>query len=324
MDLAFMDEFELIDRLAGRLKEMGGSPISGVVGIGDDCAAIPHEGGLMLLTCDIAVEGRHWLSGRTPLEDVGWRVATANASDIAACGGSPAYALVSLGVPQGWDPVLLDSLYQGLAEGASQYGFQIIGGNVSTAQELIVDLFMVGTANRFVSRSGARPGDVVMVSGPLGDAAAGLEVLKELDPMKPMESLPPYGAALANGWLRPKARCDMAAALAKHATAAIDISDGLSSELNHLAKAGEIHLAVESARLPLSPALKAFAQHKQTSPLDWALHGGDGYQLLFTCPPDQQTLFAPLGAIPIGQVKSGTGVSLDGRELPPGGWNHLE
>ena len=149
-------EFALIARMAARLK--GGLP-EGVVGIGDDCAALPLSGGgVQLLTCDVMVDGRHFKSGATGMADVGWRVATASVSDICACGGLPGYALVSLVVPPHQTTDSLEALYEGLAEAEADYGFRVIGCNVSGGALLSLDMFMLGETPRFVSAGGARPG----------------------------------------------------------------------------------------------------------------------------------------------------------------------
>ena len=306
-------EFELIRRLAGRL---GGELPPGTVGIGDDTAAVPQGEGWLLLTCDIAVEGRHFRTGVTPWADIGWRVATANVSDVAACGGWPTHALISLGVPPGTADASLEALYDGLAEAARTHGFWVLGGNVSRASELIVDCFLTGYTPRFVARAGARPGDVLAVSGTLGDSAAGLELLGT-DP----EAGAP--AELLRRHLRPRARTDLAEALRAGASAAIDISDGLSSELHHLAQASAVRLEVEANRLPASAELRAHAQAKGSDPLAWMLHGGEDYQLLFTYPEEAAGVFENLDVKPIGRAVEGQGVFLDGAPLEAQGWNHL-
>ena len=309
-----VDEFQLIKRMAARLQ--GGHP-EGVIGIGDDCAALPAPEGVQLLTCDVAVAGRHFTTGKTPLRDVGWRVATANVSDVCACGGLPSHALVSLLVPPGQDPAGLDALYDGLAEAEAAYGFRVIGGNVSGGGALAVDVFMLGHAPRFIARSGARPGDLVAVSGTLGDEEAGRTLLGEDGPPSPADQ------ALIARHLRPRARTDLVPLLQTVASAAIDISDGLAAELNHLAQASGACLAVRGESIPLSSELRAFAEERGAAPLELALGGGEGYQLLFTLPAEKQGALAGRDVAVIGEVREGTGVLLDGAPLAPAGWNHL-
>ncbi len=305
-------EFELIERLAARLKRPRGA---GIVGIGDDCAALPEGDGFLLLKCDAAVEGRHFIRGLTPWADVGWRVATANVSDITVCGGEPVAALVSLGVPGSAAPEELEAVYDGLAQAAEAYGFDVLGGNVTGASELVIDVFMLGRTPRFLSRAGAQPGDLIVVSGPLGDSLAGLELLKA-------------GAAadhpLVQRHLRPRARTDLVRPLRAVASAAIDISDGLSSELHHLAQRSGVRMAVETRRIPVSPELAAFAAQRGRDPVRMALSSGEEYQLLFTLPRGGRlAAFGGLGTRVIGEVQAGSGVTLDGQPLEATGWDHL-
>jgi thiamine-monophosphate kinase len=306
-------EFELIRRLAERL---GQPPPEGVIGIGDDAAGIPTPEGWLLLTCDIAVEGRHFRLEEASLADLGWKAATANVSDIAACGGRPRFALISLGVPAHLEPARLDALYAGIAEAGAAYGFFVVGGNVSGSAELIVDIFMTGHTNRFVPRGGARPGHLLAVSGALGDAAAALELTGG-------RAAGPVEQALVRRHWRPRARTDLAEALCAGASAAIDISDGLSSELHHIAEASAVRLEIERARIPCSPELAAFARARGADPLRWALHGGESYELLFSFPREEESRFAALGATVIGEAREGRGVFCSGEPLAPEGWDHL-
>lgn len=306
-------EFALIARLAALL---GNPSTPGIIGIGDDCAGIPKGDGFLLMACDIAVEGRHFRRGLAPMEDVGWKVATANVSDVVACGGRPTFALVSLGVPEALPPAELDGLYRGLAAAGRHYGFQVLGGNVSGAQELIVDLFILGESPRFIARGGARPGDLLAVSGTLGDGDAGLALLQA-------EGARVAGHPLVRRHLHPTARLDLVPLLQALATAAIDISDGLASELHHLAQASGVRLDVDAARIPLSQALRDFARERGEEPLTRAVNGGEAYEVLFTLPADAEARLAGTDVSVIGRVSTGAGVFLDGRPLPSGGWDHL-
>lgn len=323
------NEFELIARLARRLGPAAGGDF---VGIGDDCAAIPHAGGVQLVTCDAAFAGRHFLPGRTPMADVGWKIATANVSDVCACGGRPTYALVSLGLPRDQDPAALDALYDGLAEAAGAYGFAVLGGNVSGADALMVDVFMLGEAPRLVPRSGARPGDLLVVSGALGGAAAGGERFREAAQAGPLPDAV-LGDPLVRRHLRPRARTELAALVQSVATAAIDISDGLSSELGHLAEASGVRLSVTGERVPVFGGVADHARAGGRDPLEIALHSGEEYELLFTVPPERQEALAGQPVTVIGTVSDiaearpagepdAPGVLLDGRPLAPRGWDH--
>ena len=306
-------EFALISRLAALL---GDPSTPGIIGIGDDCAGIPRGDGFLLMACDIAVEGRHFRRGLAPMEDVGWKVATANVSDVVACGGRPTFALVSLGVPETLPQEELDGLYRGLAAAGRHYGFQVLGGNVSGAQELIVDLFILGEAPRFIARGGARPGDLLAVSGTLGDGDAGLALLLA-------QGVQAAAHPLVRRHLRPTARLDLVELLQEVATAAIDISDGLASELHHVAQASGVRLEVEAARIPLSQALRDFARERGETPLTRAVNGGESYEILLTLPESARGRLDGTDVTVIGRVTAGEGVYLDGAPLPSGGWDHL-
>jgi thiamine-monophosphate kinase len=306
-------EFELIARLAARLKA---PRRPGSIGIGDDAALLRFGDRQLLLTCDIAVEGRHFIRGQMPMADVGWRTATANVSDVVACGGLPLCALISLGVPTDAPVALYDGLYDGLAEASAHYGFDVLGGNVSGAAEIVLDIFMVGETARFVARSGATPGDLVAVSGTLGDSAAGLQLLARA-PASPGEEW------LRRRHVRPRARIDLAEPLREAASAAIDISDGLAPELGHLAARSGVRLEIDPARVPCSAELRAFAAARGEDALRYALHGGEDYELLLTLPPQRLAAFPPGSLTVIGEVREGRGVLLAGQPLAPEGWDHL-
>ena len=313
-----LGEFELIARLASRLKP----PMTpGAVGIGDDCAALPASDGYLLITCDAAVENRHFIPDLIPWADVGWRLATANVSDVVACGGRPTAALVSLGVPPKLAPEILDEIYAGLADAGRQYGFDILGGNVSGAKELWLDVMMVGKCRRFLSRGGARPGDQIMVTGALGDSAAGLELLKAGGGT---EGAPAHVAALMQRHRRPRARTDLVDTLQATASAVIDISDGLASELNHISTRSKVKLSIDRKRIPVSKELEAYAVQRGLSAVDVALGSGEEYELVCTIPRTGGML--PLGGKNthiIGEVQAGSGVFMDGQPLAPNGWDHL-
>lgn len=312
-------EFELIRRLVARLE----TPRSqGAIGIGDDCAALPDGGGYLLLTCDAAVAGRHFLAGLTPWVDVGWRIGTANVSDIVACGGTPSAALSSLGVPADFPPQSLEAVYDGLADAARHYGFDVMGGNVTGAEELWIDLFMLGRTPRFVSRAGAKAGDLVVLTGPVGDSAAGLELLRSRVRGSDARA---YVAPLVERHLRPQARIDLVEPLRATATAAIDISDGLASELHHLAERSGVQVAIDRSRIPISQELAAYAEDRKLDAVRLALDSGEEYQLVFTVPKGGNLApFGGMGTRIIGEVRPGEGVLLDEEPLQAGGWDHLQ
>lgn len=305
-------EWRWIQRLTRSLRT---AELPGVVNIGDDCAAWPHGGELLLLTCDAAVAGRHFTIGHTPWEAIGWRLATASVSDVAACGGHPISALVSVGLPQGLPEQALEAVYQGLQEAAECYGFFVQGGNISTAEQLFLDLFMLGRTAHFVPRGGAQPGDWLALSDVPGESEAGRRAL--------LAATEDAQATLIARHLRPQARLDLVPLVAECAHAAIDVSDGLASELHHLARASGVRLEVERAAIPQSEALRRWCAAQGESALQLALSGGEDYALLVSVAPQDWVRMEQAGFQRIGQVCEGQGVCLDGEALALTGWDHL-
>jgi len=274
--------------LIAALNQRFGPPPPGVLlGIGDDCAAIRLAGGQCLLwTVDTLVEGVHFDLAFTPLEKLGFKALTVNLSDIAAMGGEPGHALLSLGWPPRRDRTLALSLADGLARAAREYGAAIIGGDtVASPGGLILTLTLTGVvpAAQMLRRSGARAGDLVYVTGTLGDAASGLEVLKR-------------GLTLDQGWrealieahLAPRPQLAAGRLLAREglAPAAIDLSDGVATDLFHICQASGVGARIKAAAVPISAAARAAAPLLDLDPLKLALTGGEDYQLLFTSPPE--------------------------------------
>ncbi|HZY05951.1 MAG TPA: thiamine-phosphate kinase [Anaeromyxobacteraceae bacterium] len=259
-------EFELIERFTRGLPP-GGEGVR--LGIGDDAAVVEApRGERLLLAVDAVVEGVHFRRGWAP-EDVGWKALAVNLSDLAAMGGRPLWALAALAVPRGRDPAWLVRVGRGLAACARRYRVAVVGGNVTRARDLSLTVAVVGAVRRPLTRSGARPGDAVMVSGTLGDAALGLA-----------PGAPP---ALAARQRRPRPRLDLGRALCGIATACIDVSDGLVQDLGHLCRASGVGASLRLAELPLSPAYQT-ATRRARDPWAAALSGGEDYELLCTVP----------------------------------------
>jgi thiamine-monophosphate kinase len=256
-----------------------------VAGIGDDAAAV-ETGALSLITTDSLVEGIHFRRGFGPDALIGRKALTVNLSDIDAMGGVPLYATVSLCLPSETLLAFVDGLYDGLLERARETGVQIVGGNLSrTLDAIVVDVALVGQAGTILRRSGARPGDVALVTGTLGAAAMGVRLMDEgkrdggpgdarearciaaqLDPAPPLG----FGHAAARDGL---------------AHAAIDISDGLSGDLLSVCQESGVAAWVDEAAVPIDDAARSLAERRGGHPLDLALHGGEDYQLLLAAPP---------------------------------------
>jgi thiamine-monophosphate kinase len=295
-------EFTAIDAIRRRLP---GPPDPAQVWIGDDTAVLPPpEGRWLLLAADTVVDGVHADVARTGLEAFGWKAMAACVSDIAAMGGTPGHALVTVAGPSGTD---LRVLYEGLAAASTEYGCPIVGGDLANAPALVVTVAVTGSCDGPpVLRRGARPGDAVWVTGPLGRSAAGLRLY---------QMGKKGGERLKAAHARPAARLQAGrAARRAGATSMIDVSDGLSADLGHLADMSGT--GFELSHVPVADG----------ATLDEALGGGEDFELVFTAPEA-----APVGEcfsgldppIRIGRATSDTGqLKLGGRLLERSGWEH--
>lgn len=271
-----ISEFELIARYFSRL-DIRRQDVA--LGIGDDCALLRVPGGVELaVTMDTLVCGVHFPENTDP-EALGHKALAVNLSDLAAMGAEPAWALLALTLPAA-DEAWLDAFTRGLRGMASRYNVQLVGGD-TTRGPLSVTLQVLGfiPAGKALRRDAAQPGDLIYVSGTLGDAGLGLRVVQG------RASAPGQEADyLAERLERPWPRVELGFALRGVAHAAIDISDGLIADLGHILDASAVGAVVQVERLPLSPAFRAVAGD------DWdvALSSGDDYELCFTVPPDRK------------------------------------
>lgn len=276
------DEFSLIRRLTGKLPEQVQRANDVVVGIGDDTAVVKTTSeDEMLLTTDTMVEGVHFRSDTMSMADVGYKCVAASISDIAAMGGVPRHVLVSLACPKQTDAEALDALYEGIGEVCAQYGCAVVGGDmVSTTGPMVITSTVTGSLPKgsAMLRSGAKPGDLVFVTGCVGDSAAGLAVLNG-DTRLPAEE----AVSVIQAHQRPRAQITVGQILRRvGASSCNDISDGLASELNEIAVASGVRLRIDAHRIPISPALRSLARDLNTDALDYAWHGGEDYQLVGT------------------------------------------
>ena len=328
-----LGEFGLIARITADLPQ----PTDVIAGVGDD-AAILDMGcdELLVATCDAQVEDTHFRLRHTNAYDIGRRALAVNLSDIAAMGARPRFALISLLLPPTLDVAVLDSIYAGLWEEAAQFDVALVGGNIArNAERLIIDITLLGTGtrNRLLRRNNAKPGEVVMVTGSLGTAAAGLLVLEDeqLAAKVPAESL---AVALA-AQHTPTPRVVAGQWLAQYGvTTGIDVSDGLAADLSHICEASGVGAHVEAEALPIQPGVATIATLAGRDPEDLALFGGEDYELLFTVPADHadalaHELFVATGvkATAIGTICEDAAITLfrQGKPSPllSTGWDHL-
>ncbi|MBP2651129.1 MAG: thiL [Firmicutes bacterium] len=328
MKLSELGEFGLIDLIKENAVV---DPTSLVVGIGDDAAVyVPERGKLELLTTDMLVEKVHFDLTTTSPWQLGYKAVAVNLSDIAAMGGKPCHIVVSLGLPEELPAEFVVNLYKGIKEICREFSVNLVGGDtVSSPLGLVINVTVAGEVEpaRLLRRSGAKIGDLVVVTGSLGNSACGLDLLIR----RGWEDYE-YAWPLVTAHLTPRPQVAVGQNLAtRGATSANDISDGLASEANELAKASGFGIKLYSDKIPLSPELIEGAALLGKRPLDYALYGGEDYQLVFTISPKQfACLPQSLGQfIVVGEVTEGEGVTLvepNGRTkmLAPGGYNHFQ
>jgi len=288
-----LKEFALIAALSRRFGRTGRSVLRG---IGDDAAIVrPSPGYLLLLTTDLLAEGIHFDLATATFEDIGYKAAAANLSDIAAMGGTPQHLLVSLAIPTGYAASDILRLYRGVMTACRPHGVELIGGDTSASQRgLFISITLTGLVppKEVLTRDGAKVGDLLYVTGTLGDSRAGLHLLTAKGQAQP------YARHLIDRHLHPTPRITAGRLLASHglATAAIDLSDGLSGDLAHLCTLSGVGAEIHSDTLPLSRACRAYAIASRTDPIRLALAGGEDYELLFTVPPRSRARLERLGA----------------------------
>jgi thiamine-monophosphate kinase len=274
MKLSRLGEFGLIERLRRTMPQGGGVRL----GIGDDAAWVQTRSGSCLLTADLLIEGVHFDLKWTPLYALGYKTLAVNMSDVAAMGGTPAYLVLSLGIPATFDSEDVDEFYRGIRSLAIKSGVVLVGGDISVAKSLFISACLVGQAPyRPITRGGAQIGDDIYVTGTLGDSALGLKLLKRKSPKLRIQRAAKF---LLSRHHFPTARVRVGTILAREklARAMIDISDGLLQDLGHICNASRIGAIVAEERLPLSSAYRSLAGPDGTR---HALAGGEDYELLF-------------------------------------------
>jgi thiamine-monophosphate kinase len=266
-----LKEFELIERLRAHLPQSRRT----LLGPGDDCAILAPSRASQLVTIDSMVEGVHFnLKWGTP-DLLGARSLTVNLSDIAAMGGKPTACVVNLAIRPGLNRTFFDRLYRGLSRAATATGVDIVGGNITRADQLSITIALFGeTTGPPMLRENAHPGDAIYVTGTVGDAALGLRLLSGKSRARGRTR-----KFLVDRFLNPTARIDAGRALARirPTPAAIDLSDGLWQDLGHILERSRVGAEIDPALLPLSPAYRALAG----TDVSYALGGGDDYELLF-------------------------------------------
>lgn len=335
-EIAQLGEFGLIERLTRELPTVNATTLKGV---GDDCAVIDAGGGLVkLVTTDLLLEGVHFDLTYVPLKHLGYKAAVVNFSDVYAMNGRPEQITVGIGVSKRFTVEHLEELYAGIRLACEVYGVDLVGGDtVASRQGLHLSITCIGTAraDEVTYRSGAAATDLICVSGDLGAAYMGLQLLeREKAAGQGIKDFNPDFAGreyLLERQLKPEARKDIVAMLAREGvrpTAMIDVSDGLSSELLHLCKASGVGCRVYEDRIPIDYQTAIMAEELNMNLVTAALNGGEDYELLFTVPLTAHDVVSAMEGIRVigHATKAELGAALvtrDDQEFPlrAQGWN---
>jgi thiamine-monophosphate kinase len=315
-------EFALIDRLSAIIPMDHADLIAGV---GDDAAVIrtsPEPAPYQLVTTDILVENQHFNRQWSTPEQIGIKAAECNISDIAAMGGRPTWMFISLVLSNDTDVAWAQELYTGINQCCRRYGIVVAGGDTTQGLVNTVNITLLGTVSQdnLCLRSHAQPGDLLMVTGDLGASAAALSLLKLGKTLN---------GHLLQKHLAPTCRLDAAGTIAPLANAMIDISDGLGSEVHHICRQSNVGAEIYAEAIPIHDDLRAIGDELGKDPLDFALSGGEDYELLFSISTDKVPILskANLSFHEVGKITE----KQDGRRLVtaggerklPGGYDHF-
>ncbi|MEO6068632.1 MAG: thiamine-phosphate kinase [Gemmatimonadales bacterium] len=293
-------EFDRVRAILAALGERGAPS-------GDDAALLPVGGHMLALSTDVSVEGVHFRTEWLNYEEIGWRATAAALSDLAAEGANPLGVLVALGVPKAGSDKEAATLMRGAGLAAEEAGTKILGGDLSSAPTWTVVVTVIGEASRPVTRGGGRPGDILYVTGELGSARAALDAW--LDGRRPDE-----GAR--HRFATPVPRIAAGRVLARTATAMLDLSDGLASDIHHLAAASNCGAEIELDGLPIGTGVTAEAARAGKTPEAYAAEGGEDYELLVALPADAAPPLLDVKLTPIGRLVAGDAVKFTQHAAP--------
>ena len=293
-EISSLGEFGLIDHLTRDFKVKNASTLRGV---GDDCAVLDYDGKKTLVTTDLLLEGIHFDLTYTPLKHLGYKAVAVNLSDVYAMNGTPRQVTVSLGISKRFTVEHINELYAGIYTACEKYGVDLVGGDTSASVTgLLISITCIGEAKEeeIVYRSGARDTDLVCVSGDLGAAYMGLQLLeRERVASAGQKDFQPDFAGreyLLERQLKPEPRADVIAEMRQlgiRPTAMMDVSDGLSSELLHICKQSNVGCRIYEDRIPIDYQTAVMAEELNMNLVTAAMNGGEDYELLFTVPLTQ-------------------------------------
>lgn len=316
MDIKELGEFGLIDEI-----KRGIALPNGVVGIGDDCAVIPQKSGVeTLVSTDMLIEGTHFLLDDISPYRLGWKSAAVNISDIAGMGGRCTGSFLSFALPKGLKTEWMMEFIRGYKEISAIYGCPLLGGDTTSSPgSLCISVTVVGEApaGKSVKRSNAQVGNLICVTGPLGDSGCGLKLILEgAERDEDAESL------IAKHYL-PKPRVQEGIAIAEAgADAMMDISDGIGSDLRHILKASGVGAEVDTGAIPISEEMRRKCSELGWDAISIAISGGEDYELLFTISEDAERNLAAEHFV-IGRIVAGDGIAWLGSDKEYNGFRHF-
>ncbi|NOY58891.1 MAG: thiamine-phosphate kinase [Calditrichaeota bacterium] len=308
----FGGEFKLIEKISRTAKNK-----NVIVGIGDDAAVLKFGNKNLFVTSDMMCEGDHFSRAYYSPKQIGIKAMVSNLSDIAAMGGLPLYAIVSIALNDDTTVEQVEQIYNGLYKVADRFNVDIIGGDTTHGAVLIISITLIGQAKgkRIITRAGAQPGDVIQVSGPLGGSEAGRQLFKRK--IKGFERVKKLHT-------EPSCRLDISDQIATYATAMADISDGLASDLRNICKSSGVGAIVNREAIPIADNVKRAAHLLGTLPSDLALYGGEDYQLIYTV---ANKFSEKVPGVTIGEIISGDKIYLENKgerkELTRFGFDHF-
>lgn len=306
-----LGEFALIDAIAARLAKSSAETVS--VGIGDDSAVVSAKGGNVVACLDMLTQGVHFRLDWSEAIDIGRKAAAQNLADIFAMGARPTALLVGLALPPETPVAWVMGLADGLSAEAAEVGVTVVGGDIVRSSSIVISVTALGELGtaKAILRSGAKPGDTLAVAGRLGFAQAGLLMLS-----RGFRS----PRVLVGAHRVPEPPYELAK-LATHATSMIDISDGLVSDLGHIAQASKVRINIESNKFQIPEALAAAASAFNGDAMEWILSGGEDHAFAATF---KTALDVPSGWTIVGSVESGEpAVTVDGESYSGKGWDHF-
>ncbi len=304
-------EFALIQAIGERLRSSDTAEV--IVGLGDDSAVTSPDGKPLVSCVDVLVQGVHFRTDWSSAHEIGRKSVAANLADIFAMGGAPKSLLIGLAVPADTKVAWVLELAEGIKAEADLVGAQVIGGDVVRSDQIVISVTALGSldAPKPITRSGAQVGDVLAVAGRLGYAQAGLLMLS-----RGFRS----PKAIVSAHRVPEPPYELAA-LAHSANSMIDISDGLLSDVGHIAQSSGVAINIDSQKLVVTEELQAMASAFNGNALEWVLQGGEDHAFAATFSNSSQV---PEGWVVIGAVTAGEGVTVDGETVAQSGWDHFK